>query len=239
MYLSEDADGAPHYGQSYKSDTYFRGDSYRHSGGPYPIPTQTIPFTFIAKNVNPANRPPTTPTITGPVTGQTNISYDFSALSTDPDNDTLRYGFDWNNDTTVDQWLPADGYVNPGVSQTGSRVWSVASTNTFQVLAQDSQGAQSNWVQHTITIEDCVSTFGTTCTTSPNSCGMTSTGTISCTGACSAVTPTESLCTPCYPDCSRRGQVCVGKTFNDANGCGINNCDGTRSCDYNWKEVAP
>ncbi|MEK9151692.1 MAG: hypothetical protein AAB547_03595 [Patescibacteria group bacterium] len=217
------------------------GDTEHGSTYRLTIPTQTIPFILNAgdNGKTAANRPPTTPVITGPTLGKTGIPYSFSALSTDPDNDTIRYGFDWNNDTTVDQWLPADGYVNSGVSQSGSRTWSLEGANTFKVLAQDSKNANSPWVSHTITLTYCSPEEGNACTTSPNSCGMTSTGTISCTGACSAVTPTESLCTPCYPDCSRRGQVCVGKTFNDANGCGINNCDGTRSCDYNWKEVAP
>ncbi len=83
---------------------------------------------------------------------------------------------------------------------------------------------------------------------SATACGTTGTQTRTCTnpapangGANCVGSPTQSCATLpcCIPDCNRRGQVCVGKTFNDANGCGINNCEGARSCDYNWKEVAP
>ena len=83
---------------------------------------------------------------------------------------------------------------------------------------------------------------------SATACGTTGTQTRTCTnpapsggGADCVGSATQSCATLpcCIPDCSRKGQVCVGQTFNDANNCGINNCDGTRSCDYNWKEVAP
>ena len=44
---------------------------------------------------------------------------------------------------------------------------------------------------------------------------------------------------PCILDCSDKVNICEGVTFNDANACGTNNCTGTRSCDYNWKETSP
>ena len=44
---------------------------------------------------------------------------------------------------------------------------------------------------------------------------------------------------PCTPNCSDAPNVCSGTTFNDANSCGTNNCTGTRSCDYNFREVNP
>lgn len=43
----------------------------------------------------------------------------------------------------------------------------------------------------------------------------------------------------CVKDCTDAPNVCRGETFNDANGCGTNNCEGGRFCDFNWKEVAP
>lgn len=43
----------------------------------------------------------------------------------------------------------------------------------------------------------------------------------------------------CSTDCSAAADTCRGTTFDDANGCGTNNCTGTRYCDFNWKEVAP
>lgn len=43
----------------------------------------------------------------------------------------------------------------------------------------------------------------------------------------------------CSPDCGNAPNICQSQPFNDANGCGTNNCTGTKSCDYNWREVAP
>lgn len=43
----------------------------------------------------------------------------------------------------------------------------------------------------------------------------------------------------CSPDCGNAPNICQSQPFNDANGCGTNNCTGTRACDYNWREVAP
>ncbi len=50
---------------------------------------------------------------------------------------------------------------------------------------------------------------------------------------------TFSVPNVCIKDCANAPNVCQGETFNDANGCGTNNCAGSRSCDFNWKEVAP
>ncbi len=44
---------------------------------------------------------------------------------------------------------------------------------------------------------------------------------------------------PCFSDCSDAPNVCSGTLFNDANSCGINNCSGTRNCNYNWMESSP
>ncbi len=83
---------------------------------------------------------------------------------------------------------------------------------------------------------------------SATACGTTGIQTRTCTnpapsngGAACVGSATQSCATLpcCIPDCSQSYRVCTGQAFNDARGCGINNCEGTRSCDYNWKEVAP
>ncbi|MBN1861876.1 MAG: PKD domain-containing protein [Candidatus Thermoplasmatota archaeon] len=43
------------------------------------------------------NRPPTTPSVTGPTTGTKNTLYTYTAVSTDADNDSLQYTFDWDD----------------------------------------------------------------------------------------------------------------------------------------------
>gem|GEM_PF-5415694 len=70
------------------------------------------------------------------------------------------------------------------------------------------------------------------------------------TGTCALGTFWDSLkCAPvCAPnnDCAsaasvtQAATVCIGGTFSIADGCGNTIvCNGARSCDYNWKEVAP
>jgi len=44
------------------------------------------------------NMAPSVPSINGTLSGIVNTSFEFHALSTDPDNDTIKYGFDWDND---------------------------------------------------------------------------------------------------------------------------------------------
>ncbi|KND49770.1 MAG: hypothetical protein AB203_01635 [Parcubacteria bacterium C7867-008] len=46
----------------------------------------------------------------------------------------------------------------------------------------------------------CVANAGNSCSSGGNSCGMTGSGTIQCDGACSAATPSDSLCPP--PTCT-------------------------------------
>lgn len=43
---------------------------------------------------------------------------------------------------------------------------------------------------------------------------------------------------PCVPDCSDAPNVCGGTVFSASN-CGTDNCTGTKSCDYNFKETSP
>jgi hypothetical protein len=123
------------------------------------ISQQTIVFNFNAVS---GNNSPNAPSISGPTTGNPNTSYSFNLTATDPEGDTLRYGIDWNNDGAIDQWVPGSGYVASGTTQTASYTWTTPGTYTFQVLAQDSNGSQTGWVSHTITI--AAVSGGGTCT---------------------------------------------------------------------------
>ncbi len=95
---------------------------------------------------------PNAPTISGPTTGYTNTSYQFSFTATDPAGNTLRYGVDWDNNGIVDEYLPASGYVASGISHYQNRTWTTTGTKTFKALTQNSLGASSGWTSHAITI---------------------------------------------------------------------------------------
>jgi len=123
------------------------------------VPPQQIPFTF---NVTLADQGPSAPI----VTGSTSISWVFSngtfiagnlsdeaitAVATDTTTG-IRYGFDWNDDGVVDQWVPASSYVNSGVSESANHTWTSGGPHTFEVLAQNKYGEVSPWTQYTVTV---------------------------------------------------------------------------------------
>ncbi|MFA6158400.1 MAG: peptidoglycan-binding protein [Candidatus Paceibacterota bacterium] len=87
--------------------------------------------------------------VTSPVVGTTSTSYIFTATATDPESNTLRYGFDWNNDGIIDEYT---SLVASGVASSTSHSWSAAGTYTFSVYAEDVVGARSAAVTHTIVI---------------------------------------------------------------------------------------
>ncbi len=92
------------------------------------------------------NQAPFVELLDSPAQGVVNTSYSFTARATDPENNSVSYAFDWNNDGTVgtlsdEQW---SSDVPSGTSVTRSNSWSTSGTKTFRVFARDTQGAQSS-----------------------------------------------------------------------------------------------
>lgn len=108
--------------------------------------TPAVPFTIIDPNA------PTMPTITGPTTGDPGVNQSFSIVSTSPSSDTIKYGIDWDNNSTVDEWVPTSGYAASGIAQTAIHQWPSVAAYIFQVKAVDSHGRYSPWRQHFIRI---------------------------------------------------------------------------------------
>ena len=107
------------------------------------IPSQAISFTLTAVS---NNNPPTAPTLSVDAFSKLiNTDFIFSTQASDPNNNTLRYGFDWNNDSVIDQWVPGAGYVPSGTAQSSLHQWVAAGTYSIKVLAEDDKGAQSAW----------------------------------------------------------------------------------------------
>ncbi len=82
---------------------------------------------------------PTTPT--GPSYGVTNISYSYKTTSTDPDNDRIKYRFDWGDGTCSD-W---SSFVNSGTSITISHKWMCLGNYSIKSQARDANNATSPW----------------------------------------------------------------------------------------------
>lgn len=206
------------------------------------------------------NSPPTTPVITGPTSGFTKTNYTYTFRSTDPDSDTIRYAIDWDDNGSIDEYIPALGYVNSGVTSSVSHSWNTTGTKTFKVLAQDSQTNNSGWTSYTVTVADppptvlltaspssitngqsstlmWSSSYATSCTgtnfstggaannTSPGvsvSPTVTTTYTITCTGASGTASDSETVTFTCTPS-----NICSGRNV-------VNSCTGTivQSCAY-------
>ena len=97
------------------------------------------------------NNPPLKPTINGPTTGYINTEYNFTAVTTDADNDTIQYIFYWGDGTkTITDFLP-NGTETPEQKHT----WSTAGTYTISVNTYDNETYSGNTTM-TITIEEPV-----------------------------------------------------------------------------------
>ena len=124
----------------------------RDTGAPYTlnVPEQQINFSFTVTGST--NQSPDAPAITGPTSGTPNSAHSFNFQAADPDGDQVRYGIDWDENGSIDQWAPATGYVNSNTSQSRNRTWNTEGSYTFQARTLDSNGAMSGWTKHTINI---------------------------------------------------------------------------------------
>ena len=80
------------------------------------------------------NRPPTTPIITGPTNGTKNTMYTYTAVSTDADNDTIQYTFDWGD--SVSQF---SGFLPNRTIFTVNHSWAAAGRYNITVTVTDNQ----------------------------------------------------------------------------------------------------
>ena len=88
------------------------------------------------------NQPPRTPTIIlGTHSGAVNVYYIFRTSTTDPDNDSVAYQFDWGN-SVVSNWsnfAPSDSFVSMTNNWSGPGIFSI------KARVKDTQGAISGW----------------------------------------------------------------------------------------------
>jgi hypothetical protein len=81
---------------------------------------------------------PTTPN--GPTSGSSGIEYAYSASSTDPNGDLIKYCFDWGDGTVT--WSDP---VQSGVEVTLSHIWQTPGYFEIKIKARDSYGLDSPW----------------------------------------------------------------------------------------------
>ena len=94
------------------------------------------------------NNPPDKPEKPdGTIVGYTNLSYTFSSRATDPDNDNVRYYFDWGDSTG--NWTE---FRTPGSYMSASHSWNETGIYNISVIAEDEYGAMSDYWSEPLTI---------------------------------------------------------------------------------------
>jgi fimbrial isopeptide formation D2 family protein/uncharacterized repeat protein (TIGR01451 family) len=95
---------------------------------------------IIAPADNQAPEEPTRPQ--GPSSGTVDVSYSFTTHADDPDDDMIRYGWDWDGNGVVDEWT---NYYESGITTTISHMWSSEGTYLIKVCSEDEYGEQSDF----------------------------------------------------------------------------------------------
>jgi PKD repeat protein len=95
------------------------------------------------------NRPPSKPLITGPANGTTNTTYTFSVLSTDEDNDSIRYSITWGDETS---YANMSDFLPNGTVFTFTHTWRLPGQYAITVTASDNHTMSSS--QMTVTIAE-------------------------------------------------------------------------------------
>jgi hypothetical protein len=85
------------------------------------------------------NKPPSNPTIDGPIGGHITIAYNFSVRSTDANNDTIIYTFNWGDGITE-----SSGFLPNGIHCIKNHSWMKAGKYTIIVTASDNQTSSSS-----------------------------------------------------------------------------------------------
>ena len=89
------------------------------------------------------NTPPATPSIpSGPTSGTVGSALTYSTSTTDPDNDNVKYGWDWNGDGTVDEWT---AFKTSGQQVSTPHTFTSAGTYNIKVKAEDTSSGQSSF----------------------------------------------------------------------------------------------
>jgi hypothetical protein len=87
------------------------------------------------------NNPPDTPSIpSGPSSGYGGTPYSYTTSSSDPDGDSVKYTFDWGDETTSVTEL-----VKSGAGASASHSWNAAGDYEIKAMATDSRGHSSDW----------------------------------------------------------------------------------------------
>jgi len=88
------------------------------------------------------NRPPSKPTIDGPVYGDSNTSYSFIIKSTDPDNDDIKYTIEWGDESS-----DITEFYGSGVILDIQHLWDTSGVFIIKVSASDGQSTSDTTIK--------------------------------------------------------------------------------------------
>jgi len=87
------------------------------------------------------NPPPNKPSISGPNSGKTGNTYNYTIITTDPEDDDVSYYVDWGDDNTGG-WTR---YLKSGEEYNVSHIWEEQGNYEIRVKAKDSYETESEW----------------------------------------------------------------------------------------------
>ena len=95
------------------------------------------------------NQRPTAPYVTGPNNGKVGVEYNWTFISTDPEEDNITYYIDWADECGGAEW---HGPYPSGEEVTIAHTYTYENTFTINTLAVDENGAESNWTYFEVTM---------------------------------------------------------------------------------------
>jgi hypothetical protein len=142
-------EGAPNFEESMYGISTLHGDTGITTvqciyGDPELIiysPEWSIPTSVDSVITGSNNQQPLAPIIDGPNSGKTGKNYDFTFITTDPNEDDIYYYIDWG-DGNIEDW---DGPYESGVQISASHSWSSNNVFSIKVKAKDIYGAEGPW----------------------------------------------------------------------------------------------
>jgi hypothetical protein len=155
--LSSDEDGSiTNYTWSFGDETAGYGDVTTHA---YVSPGEYIVTLTVTDNegatdddtitivISKPNIPPNTPEVGGKTTGKQDIEYAYTAVSSDADNDTIQYTFNWDDGKT-----DKTDFIASSIETSQTHSWTSAGIYTITVKAFDNK-TESGTTRYTILID--------------------------------------------------------------------------------------
>jgi len=135
-------------GQGIESSPVIAADGTIYISGRYPPSGSTPPYSYLYAIGTINDTKPETPSITGDESGHIRRKYDYTIVSTDPDNDNISYYVDWDDGKFTDWTTPTPS----GKAITLSHTWQKKGTYTIKTKARDEHLMESGWGTLTVTM---------------------------------------------------------------------------------------